>query len=111
MRKYLVAAVLVTVFTAPAFAVERFYLAYDGKRCEVFSHKPPARSRRSMGGSKFRPSPGFFTQVTPRQCLLTVSLTPVRRHFGDCLILGPRDDPMGCFTYLSDSSVLDAVRR
>ena len=42
MRKYLVAAVLVTVLTAPAFAVERFYLAYDGKRCEVFSHKPPA---------------------------------------------------------------------
>ena len=29
--------------------------------------------------------------------MLTVSLTPVRRHFGDCLILGPRDDPMGCF--------------
>ena len=42
MRKYLIAAVLVTVFAAPAFAVERFYLAYDGKRCEVFSHKPPA---------------------------------------------------------------------
>jgi hypothetical protein len=42
MRKYLIAVVLVTVFTAPAFAAERFYLAYDGKRCEVFSHKPPA---------------------------------------------------------------------
>ena len=42
MRRYLIAAVLVTVFAAPAFAVERFYLAYDGKRCEVFSHKPPA---------------------------------------------------------------------
>ena len=40
MRKYLIAAVLVTVFTAPAFAAEQFYLAYDGKRCEVFSHKP-----------------------------------------------------------------------
>ena len=35
-------SVLVTVFAAPAFAVEQFYLAYDGKRCEVFSHKPPA---------------------------------------------------------------------
>ena len=42
MRKYLIAAVLVTVFTAPAFAAEQFYLAWDGKRCEVFSHKPPA---------------------------------------------------------------------
>ena len=42
MRRYLIAAVLVTVFAARAFAVERFYLAYDGKRCEVFSHKPPA---------------------------------------------------------------------
>ena len=40
MRKYLIAAVLVTAFTAPAFAVERFYLTYDGKRCEVFSHRP-----------------------------------------------------------------------
>ena len=42
MRKYLLAAILVTVFTAPTFAAEQFYLAYDGKRCEVFSHKPPA---------------------------------------------------------------------
>ena len=42
MRKYLIAAILVTVFTAPVFAAQRFYLAYDGKRCEVFSHKPPA---------------------------------------------------------------------
>ena len=46
MRKYLIAAVLVTVFAAPAFAVERFYLAYDGKRCEVFSRKPPAGMKR-----------------------------------------------------------------
>jgi hypothetical protein len=41
LRKYLVAAALMTVFTAPAFAVERFYLAYDGKRCEVFNRKVP----------------------------------------------------------------------
>ena len=41
MRTYLIAAALITVLTAPAFAVERFYLAYDGKRCEVFSRKPP----------------------------------------------------------------------
>ena len=26
MRKYLIAAILVTVFTAPTFAAERFYL-------------------------------------------------------------------------------------
>lgn len=25
---------------SPAFA-EQFYVAYDGKRCEMFSHKPP----------------------------------------------------------------------
>jgi hypothetical protein len=42
MRKYLVAAVVVTAFVGPAFAEEQFWLAYDGKRCEVFSHKPPA---------------------------------------------------------------------
>ena len=41
MRKYLVAAVLVTAFAAPAHA-EEFYVAFDGKRCEMFSHKPPA---------------------------------------------------------------------
>ena len=29
MRKYLIAAVLVTEFTAPAFAAERFYLAHE----------------------------------------------------------------------------------
>ena len=29
MRKYLIAAVLVPVFTAPAFAAEQFYLAHE----------------------------------------------------------------------------------
>jgi hypothetical protein len=40
MRKYLLAAVLVAAFAAPALA-EEFYVAFDGKRCEMFSHKPP----------------------------------------------------------------------
>jgi hypothetical protein len=34
-----VAAVLVAAFASPAFA-EQFWVAYDGKRCEMFSHKP-----------------------------------------------------------------------
>lgn len=41
MRTYLVAAVLVGAFAGPALA-EQFYVAYDGKRCEMFSHKPKA---------------------------------------------------------------------
>ena len=39
MKKYLVAAVLVASFATPALA-EQFWVAYDGKRCEMFSHKP-----------------------------------------------------------------------
>ena len=39
MKKYLVAAVLVAAFATPALA-EQFFVAYDGKRCEMFSHKP-----------------------------------------------------------------------
>jgi hypothetical protein len=39
MKKYLVAAVLIASFATPAFA-EQFWVAYDGKRCEMFSHKP-----------------------------------------------------------------------
>jgi hypothetical protein len=38
MKKYLVAAVLVASFATPALA-EQFWVAYDGKRCEMFSHK------------------------------------------------------------------------
>jgi hypothetical protein len=41
MQKYLLAAVLVMAFAAPALA-EQFYIAYDGKRCEMMSHKPPS---------------------------------------------------------------------
>lgn len=39
MKKVLVAAVLVASFATPALA-EQFWVAYDGKRCEMFSHKP-----------------------------------------------------------------------
>ena len=39
MKKYLVAAVLVASFATPALA-EQFWVAYDGKRCEMMSHKP-----------------------------------------------------------------------
>jgi len=39
MKKYLVAGVLVVAFATPAFA-EQFFVAYDGKRCEMFSHRP-----------------------------------------------------------------------
>ena len=39
MRKYLVAAVLIASFATPALA-EQFWVGYDGKRCEMFSHKP-----------------------------------------------------------------------
>jgi hypothetical protein len=33
MKKYLVAAILLTAFATPALA-EQFYVTYDGKRCE-----------------------------------------------------------------------------
>ena len=39
MKQYLVAAVLIASFATPALA-EQFWVAYDGKRCEMFSHKP-----------------------------------------------------------------------
>ena len=79
LRKYLVAAVLVRALTAPAFAVERFYLADDGRRCEVLSHKPPAgmkvlgtfiAARRPKGdgqeGSMQERVIGPLSQMNPR---------------------------------------------
>jgi len=42
MNKYVLAGVLVAAFTTPALA-EQFYVAFDGKRCEMFSHKPPEK--------------------------------------------------------------------
>jgi len=41
MKTYLFAAVLVAAFATPALA-EKFYVAFDGKRCERFSHQPPS---------------------------------------------------------------------
>ena len=42
MNKFVLAGVLMAAFTTPALA-EQFYVAFDGKRCEMFSHKPPRR--------------------------------------------------------------------
>ena len=39
MQKYLVAAILLAGFATPALAGQ-VYVAYDGKRCERFGHKP-----------------------------------------------------------------------
>ena len=38
-EKVLLTAVLIAAFASPALA-EQFYIGYDGKRCEMFSHKP-----------------------------------------------------------------------
>jgi hypothetical protein len=42
IKKYVAAALLIAAFATPALA-ERFYVAYDGKRCEMMSHKPPEK--------------------------------------------------------------------
>jgi hypothetical protein len=42
MKKYVAAALLIAAFATPALA-EEFYVAYDGKRCERMSHKPPEK--------------------------------------------------------------------
>ena len=42
MKRYLAATVLVAVFATPALA-EKIYVAFDGKRCERFSHQPPSK--------------------------------------------------------------------
>jgi len=42
MKKYVAAALLVAAFATPALA-EQYYVAYDGKRCERMSHKPPEK--------------------------------------------------------------------
>lgn len=39
MKRYFAATLLIVAFATPALA-EEFYVAYDGKRCEIFSHKP-----------------------------------------------------------------------
>ena len=54
---------------------------------------------------------GSMRSVEPSATSSPGSNSNARAILWRCLILGPRDDPMGCFTYLSDSSVLDAVRR
>jgi hypothetical protein len=39
MKPYVAAAAMLVAFAGPALA-EEFYVAYDDKRCEMFSHKP-----------------------------------------------------------------------
>lgn len=39
MKTYAAAALLLVAFAGPALA-EDFYVAFDGKRCEMFGHKP-----------------------------------------------------------------------
>jgi cytochrome c1 len=50
MRKYLIAAVLVTAFAGPALA-EQFYVAFDpaSHKCTMM-HSQPAAPMKSMGG-------------------------------------------------------------
>ena len=57
MRKYLLTAVLIAAFASPALA-EEFYVGYDGKRCEMFSHKP---------GGKMNVSAPSIRSTTPRR--------------------------------------------
>jgi hypothetical protein len=47
MNKYVLAGVLVAAFTTPALA-EQFHVAFDGKRCEMFSHKPKDEPPRHL---------------------------------------------------------------
>jgi hypothetical protein len=42
MKKFVAAALLIAAFATPALA-EQFYVAYDGKRRERMSHKPPEK--------------------------------------------------------------------
>jgi hypothetical protein len=41
MQRCLLVAILV-VFATPGFSAEKFYVGYNGKRCEVFNNKTPA---------------------------------------------------------------------
>ena len=39
MKRFGLAGILVASLATPALA-EQFWITYDGKRCEMFSHKP-----------------------------------------------------------------------
>jgi hypothetical protein len=51
MRKYLIAAVLVTAFAGAALALEsgQYYVGFDGKTCSMMTSEPTG-SMKKMGG-------------------------------------------------------------
>ena len=54
MKKYLIAAMLIAGMSAPAFAVETFYIMYDNtmKGCSVMTTKPTDAKYKMMGEYK-----------------------------------------------------------
>jgi NADPH-dependent 2,4-dienoyl-CoA reductase/sulfur reductase-like enzyme len=41
MKKCLLAALLIATFATPASSAEKFYLGFNGKKCEVFHNNFP----------------------------------------------------------------------
>ena len=41
MKKFLLVAFLAATFATPALPAETWYLAYNGKRCEIFANTRP----------------------------------------------------------------------
>ena len=80
MKKYLVAAVLIASFATPALA-EQFWVAYDGKRCEMFSHKPKD-SMNILGTFEFTPQrrEGDEEDGSVQQGLSSFQLSPAARR-------------------------------
>jgi hypothetical protein len=58
MKKYLIPAALVVSFSAPAFAVETFYIMFDNSMkgqpgaCKVMTNKPSGANYKMMGEYK-----------------------------------------------------------
>jgi hypothetical protein len=58
MRKYLIAAALIVTFSAPAFAVETFYIMFDNSMkgqkgaCSIMTTKPTDAKYKMMGEYK-----------------------------------------------------------
>jgi hypothetical protein len=58
MKKYLIPAALVVSFSAPAFAVETFYIMFDNSMkgqpgaCKVMTSKPSGANYKMMGEYK-----------------------------------------------------------
>jgi hypothetical protein len=52
MKKYLIAAVVIAGFAAPAFAVETFFIMYDNtmKGCTIMTSEPTEAGRYKMMG-------------------------------------------------------------